>query len=347
MAGTRELADRTAAVCRRPLSAKALREEIVSLLRRAVPFDGYNFPLTDPVTRIGTSPLADVPGLSWPRLPALIRDRYLTPFCRWDHVLEARVAATSLLLETDGHPERALLWREMQRDLGVSDTAIVVFADRYGCWGLLDLWRCGGSFTTDELRRLATLARPVTIGLRGAVARTFVDPARQLSPVGPAVLVLDPDLQVRSQTAAAGDALLRLNPPDEPMPPIPAAAYNVAAALVADEHGVPIGAVWSRVHLGGSRWVTFKASRLDGDIAVSIEPSTAAERLDVYARACGLTPRQSEVLALLCEGLDTREIAERMVVSQHTASDHLKAILAKTDARNRQQLLARGLGITS
>lgn len=90
--------------------------------------------------------------------------------------------------------------------------------------------------------------------------------------------------------------------------------------------------------------MTVKASRLGTDIAVSIEPSTAADRLDIYARACGLTPRESEVLALLCEGLDTREIAERMVVSEYTASDHLKAILAKTGARTRQLLLARGLG---
>ena len=57
-----------------------------------------------------------------------------------------------------------------------------------------------------------------------------------------------------------------------------------------------------------------------------------------------MTRRQSEVLALLCEGLGTRQIAERMVVSEHTASDHLKAILAKTGARTRQLLLARGLG---
>jgi DNA-binding CsgD family transcriptional regulator len=128
------------------------------------------------------------------------------------------------------------------------------------------------------------------------------------------------------------------------MAPIPAAAYNIAAALVAQEHGIPIGPPWSRIHLGGSRWVTVKASRLGTDIAVAIEPSTAADRLDMYARACGLTRRESEVLALLSEGLDTRQIAERIVVSEHTASDHLKAILAKTGARTRQLLLARGLG---
>ena len=345
MAASRELADRAAAVCRRPLPAKALREELVALVRRAVPFGGYNFPLTDPVSRVATSPLADVPGLSWPRLPALICFRYLTPYCRWDRVLEAGVTATSLLRETGGHPGRSLLWRDTQSQLGVSDTAIVVFADRHGCWGFLDLWRYGGgSFEADELRLLAMLARPVTAGLRAATARTFADPGQHLHPVGPAVVVLDPALQVKSQTEAAADALLRLNPPDEPMAPIPAAAYNIAAALVAHEHGMPIGPLWSRIHLGGSRWVTAKVSRLDTDIAVAIEPSTAADRLDIYARACGLTPRESEVLALLCEGLDTRQIAERMVVSEHTASDHLKAILAKTGARTRQLLLARGLG---
>jgi DNA-binding CsgD family transcriptional regulator len=260
-------------------------------------------------------------------------------------VLDAGVTATSLMRETDGHPGRSLLWRDVQNQLGVSDTAIVVFADRHGCWGVFDLWRYGGgSFQADELRLLATLTRPVTAGLRTAIARTFTDPGRQLHPVGPAVVILDPSLQVRSQTEAAADALLRLNPPDEPMAPIPAAAYNVAAALVAQEHGIPIGPPWSRIHLGGSRWVTAKASRLDTDIAVAIEPSTAADRLDIYARACGLTRRESEVLALLCEGLDTRDIAKRMVVSEHTASDHLKAILAKTGAHTRQLLLARGLG---
>src|ERR1700733_1527457 len=64
------------------------------------PVRRYNFPLTDPVSRVGTSPLADVPGLSWPRLPALTCSRYLTPFCRWDRVLEAGVTVSSLMRET-------------------------------------------------------------------------------------------------------------------------------------------------------------------------------------------------------------------------------------------------------
>jgi DNA-binding CsgD family transcriptional regulator len=341
-----ELADRAEAICRRALAAKALREQLIAMVGRVVPFDGYNFPMMDPVSRVFSSPLADVPGLPWPRLPELIRCRYLTPVARWDQLLDRRVAATSLLRATDNHPEDSLLWRSVQRDLGVTDTAWVVFADRFGCWAVLDLWRTAGrTFTDEELRTLGTLVPAVARGLRMAIARTFVDPEQQLHPLGPAVVILDADLQVRTQTEAAAETLLRLNPPDEPIPPIPAAAYNIAGALLAAEHEIPVGPIWSRIHLGGSRWVTVKASRLGPDIAVAIEPSTAAERLDLYARACGLSPRESETLTLLAEGSDTKEIAERLVISEHTATDHVKTVLAKTGAPTRQRLLARALGV--
>jgi DNA-binding CsgD family transcriptional regulator len=344
---TRELPARVERLCGQPLGAKALREQLVAQLRSAVRFDGYNFPLTDPISMVGTSPLADVPGLAWLRLPELIRSRYLTLQCRWDQLVNAGRSATSLLVETAGQPQRSLLWRTVQRDLGVIDTAIVVFTDRYGCWGLLDLWRTSHpGFDATELALLDSLAPDITLGLRRAVARTFVDPHQQLLPVGPAVVILDPELHVPAQTEAAARALLQLNPPDEPMAPIPAAAYNIAAALIASEQGVPLGPIWSRVHLGGCRWVTIKASRLGGDIAVSIEPSTAEERMDLYARACALSERESEILKLLGQGPDTRQIAERLVISEHTATDHTKAILAKTGARNRQLLLARALGAT-
>ena len=201
------------------------------------------------------------------------------------------------------------------------------------------------------MRYLGSLAPYVVPGLRSALARTFVDTPDQLLPVGPAVVVLDPDLQVHAQTAGAAAALLQLNPPDEPMTPIPAAAYNVAAALVAVEHGVPVGEPWARVHLGGSRWVTVKADRMgppreadSRDIAVSIEPSTPAERTDLFARVHGLSSRETEVLALLGNGLSTHEVAARLVLSDHTVNDHVKSVLEKTGARTRQVLMSRALG---
>jgi DNA-binding CsgD family transcriptional regulator len=339
-----DVVSRVERLCAGSLPAKALRERIIAELRPAVPFDAYLFALTDPVTRIGTSPLADVPGLAWSRLPELIRWRYLTRLNRWSDLLDAGTAAASLLRTTNDHPEQSLLWRHAQRDLGVADSLAAPFGDRYGCWGFLDLWRYSGRFLDPEVAFVGSLGSIIAAGLRRAASRTFDARDPNLLPVGAAVVVLGPDLQVNSQTAAAARALLTLNPPDEDIPPIPAAAYNIAAALVAVEQGVPVGPATSRVHLGGTRWVTVKADRMGSDIAVSIEPSTPAERMDLFARSFGLSARETEVLGLLGGGLDNREIAQRLVVSEHTATDHVKAILAKTGARTRQVLLARALG---
>ena len=77
---------------------------------------------------------------------------------------------------------------------------------------------------------------------------------------------------------------------------------------------------------------------------VTIEVSTPHERREVYALAHGLTPREREVLAEVARGLDSRAVAERLVVSEHTVHDHVKAVLAKTGTATRQALLARIAG---
>lgn len=341
MGSTEDLRRRVENACRADLSAKALRERILDLLRPHLPYDGHVFTLTDPVTNIATSPHADVPGLPWPRLPELIRWRYLTTVNRVDRLIGR--PASSLLSATHA-PAESPLWEHVHRDLGIVDSASVAFGDRYGAWGFLELLRTSSPFTAADLDLLTSIAPAVTTGLRTAVARTFAEPGEPLASTGPAVVVLGPDLAVRSQTDDAAQALLRLLPPDEPMTPIPAAAYNIGAALIAQEEGIAVGEPWSRVHLGAHRWVTVRASRLGEDIAVSIEPSTPTERMDLYARACGLSARESEILTLLGIGLDSREIAGQLFLSEHTVHDHVKAALAKTGARNRQVMLARATG---
>jgi DNA-binding CsgD family transcriptional regulator len=338
---TDDLLRRVERVCRSDLSAKALRERLLALIAEKVQYDGHVFALTDPETKIGTAPHANVPMLPWERLPEMIRWRYLSVVDRADTLLGR--PASSLLTAT-GSPHESLVWSHVQRDLGVLDTAMVAFGDRYGAWGWLELLRTTTPFTPDELDVLTSIVPAVTAGLRSAVARTFTEPADELRTTGPAVIVLGPDLVVRSQTDDAAVALFRLLPPDEARTPIPAAAYNIGAALIAEEEGVPVGEPWSRVHLGANRWVTVRASRLGDDIVVSIEPSTPAERMDLFARAHGLSSRESEILALLGVGLDTREIAGQLFLSEHTVNDHVKAALGKAGARTRQLLLARATG---
>ena len=80
------------------------------------------------------------------------------------------------------------------------------------------------------------------------------------------------------------------------------------------------------------------------DIAVSIERTSPAERASVYVRACGLSAREAELVSYLASGADTRDVAQRMFLSENTIQDHLKSIFAKTGTRNRRTLLARAAG---
>ncbi|WP_187432577.1 ATP-binding protein [Agromyces mariniharenae] len=49
----------------------------------------------------------------------------------------------------------------------------------------------------------------------------------------------------------------------------------------------------------------------------------------------GLTARETEVLRLLADGLSNREIATELVISEHTAANHVRSILIKVGAPNR------------
>lgn len=53
-----------------------------------------------------------------------------------------------------------------------------------------------------------------------------------------------------------------------------------------------------------------------------------------------LTPRESEVLQLLAQGLTNRRIGERLGISEHTAKFHVNAILGKLGAQTRGEAIA-------
>jgi two-component system, NarL family, nitrate/nitrite response regulator NarL len=56
-----------------------------------------------------------------------------------------------------------------------------------------------------------------------------------------------------------------------------------------------------------------------------------------------LTPRETEVLELLAEGLPNRAIADRLAISEQTVKFHVSSISGKLGAANRTDAVRRGV----
>lgn len=56
-----------------------------------------------------------------------------------------------------------------------------------------------------------------------------------------------------------------------------------------------------------------------------------------------LTPRETEVLALMAEGLANKEIAARLGISFSTAKFHADSIFRKLSAANRAEAVRQGI----
>jgi DNA-binding NarL/FixJ family response regulator len=53
-----------------------------------------------------------------------------------------------------------------------------------------------------------------------------------------------------------------------------------------------------------------------------------------------MTPRESEILLLVAEGLTDREIGTRLFISHRTVGHHVSSLLAKLGATRRSELAA-------
>lgn len=143
--------------------------------------------------------------------------------------------------------------------------------------------------------------------------------------------------RIRSEPELSGTAVLILTTFEND--------ENVAAALRAGANGFigktaqpeKIAEAVRVVHAGDAvlspMATTALVARYLGGVS---QPGANGPRLSLHEP---LTPRESEVLHLVAQGLSNQDIARQLVISVHTAKTHVNRIMVKLDARTRTDIV--------
>ncbi|HEY4218720.1 MAG TPA: response regulator transcription factor [Gemmatimonadaceae bacterium] len=106
------------------------------------------------------------------------------------------------------------------------------------------------------------------------------------------------------------------------------------------EHSLEIyGGLVAAVFAGLGIWLGLKLTRVK-EVVREVVVVRGAEPFvvdDARLAALGITPREYEILTLIAAGLSTREIAEKLFVSENTVKTHSSRLLDKLNARRRTQ----------
>lgn len=335
------------------LDADSLRLEAINHLRQAIGFDTWCAPLVDPDSLIPYRPVVSEPQPFGDRLPRLlVLDQGPDELISRAKVARNPDRVWTLSSMSNGDLARSRRWRECSQPAGMGDELRAAAVDEHGCWASFEALRASDDppFDPHDADLMRDAARILARRLRKA--SVSATDAGGVEPGDTGVLLIDEELQPRGFTHAAREwfALLRASHKPEPTP-LPVHVYAAVGRLLAAEAGDDLQrAARVRVRTSGARWAIVEAARMDGienAIVVTVHAASAEDVLDLVARAHGLTARERELVALVLEGLDTREISRRMFISRYTVQDHLKAVFVKLGVHSRRELVTGMFGQAS
>jgi DNA-binding CsgD family transcriptional regulator len=152
------------------------------------------------------------------------------------------------------------------------------------------------------------------------------------------VVILDAELRIVTADTGARELLRELGDADEARLPAALEAALREREGDAEQDGAPLTSVPGFV---------VRSLSLDAPenwSALLVERVSMRENLEAASRRFGLSRREIDVLRLLLEGDSASEIAQRLRIGEYTVGDYMKRLFAKTQVRNRSEMIAKILG---
>lgn len=261
---------------------------------------------------------------------------------RWADLAASATGVETLMRATDGRPERSARYRDFFAPLGLQDELRVALRVDGSCWGYLCLHRASATavFSRQETRFLARLAPHLAAGIRAGLLVQAM--AASALPDGPGLLLVGADGALRGMNEAAGQWLEDLGDGVNGTG-LPVEVSELAVRLSHPLTARP-GPARLPVRTPSGHWATMHASWMTAEetdiMAVIIEAATSADVAPLLMTGYGLTSREQAITRLVCRGLSTREISDRLFLTADTVQDHLKSVFARTGVHSRGELVA-------
>lgn len=166
-----------------------------------------------------------------------------------------------------------------------------------------------------------------------------------------AMLRAHPDIQVVAAAASfagipsGADVVLAEHPLADEAPPLPVILLGESEDSNWITGALRSGARGALSRESGSEEIC--AAILAAAAGLAVLPADALERLlperPAMAEGQPLTPRETEVLRMLAEGLGNKEVAWRLGISDHTVKFHIASIFSKLNVSSRTEAVTNGV----
>lgn len=333
------------ALCHAGHDSATLRRELLRKLKPVLNYAACSIMTMDPATSLVTGAVTD--GLAPSGARHVFANEYLeADFNKLTDLARGPEHTGILLLATGGEPNRSRRYRDLLTQRGFGSELRAAFVVDGSCWGgaLVYRFQDQAPFTPLEAGFLEAVGPHIALGLRNAV---LLSRAQQpVGPEAPGLLLLDDSARMISMSEQAEHYLSALGEEwrSQELPPPIYALDAYVRALAKGAAPPDAGPARLRIATGQGDWLAFHATIMNGDlgsVAIMVERARPAEVAPLVFDAYGLTPREREVAQRVLSGLSTKEIAQALVISEHTVQDHIKAIFVKTGVSSRRELSGR------